>query len=480
MTPVPEGFVVRPDDDTRVYDGVLVGGSPRRALRLNVAAMHAWSELVSGPARSPGARSLARQLLDFGLVHPVVRPAPVGPGAVTIVVPVRDRPDELACCLAALRRHSGDIPIIVVDDASGDADQTARIAAGAGAALVRLDANRGPAGARNTGLREVGTPVVAFVDSDCVVGPGWLDALLPHFADPQVAAVAPRITGGRAHSAGVVERFALEASPLDLGPRPANVTAQGGVSYVPSAVLLLRAGEASFDESLRFGEDVDLVWRLRDAGRSVRYEPAVQVAHREPAHVGAWARRRYEYGTSAAALDERHPGRLSPAVFRPLALSAAILALTARPGQAALAASVGYALYRRQLRAQHLPTDRALRDSGRGVVQSVCGVTRWLQQFAPAAIPFLIAHAAHRPRGSRYAALATWALPAYLDLRERSGDERQSRVSAPVYLVMQALDRAAYGAGVIAGAARRGRPAVVLPRVVLSTRIRRWLLEARR
>jgi len=479
MTSVPEGFVVRRDDDTRVYDGVLVGGSPRRALRLNAAAMRAWAELVSGPARSTGARKLARRLLDAGLVHPDTTPATPEAGVVTIVVPVRDRPDELDHCLAALRRHTDEAGIIVVDDASHDAGRTALISARHGARVIRLDVNRGPAGARNAGLRAATTPLVAFVDSDCTVGAGWLAALLPHFDDPQVAAVAPRITGDHAESGGLVERFTREASPLDLGPRPANVTAQGGVSYVPSAALLLRTGLTTFDETLRYGEDVDLVWRLRDAGWSVRYEPTVRVAHREPARIGAWARRRYDYGTSAAALDRRHPGRLAPAIFRPLALTAAILALAARPAPAALAASLSYALYRRQLVEQQLPTDHALRDSARGVAQSVRGVTCWLQQFAPAAIPFLVAYAARRP-GGRYAALAAWALPPCLDLWERDREASAPRVGAPVYLAMRALDRAAYGAGVILGAARLRRPAVVLPQVVLSTRVRRWLAKARR
>lgn len=475
MRPVPEGFVVRRDDETRDYDGVLIGGSPRRALRLNPAAMRAWSELMSGPAASAGARSLARQLLEVGVVHPVAQPGPVSREVVTIVVPVRDRSAELDTCLAALRLHSSNVAIIVVDDASHGPAQIARIAARYDADVIRLDHNRGPAGARNAGLQAVATPIAAFVDSDCLVGAGWLCALVPHFDDPLVAAVAPRIIGYSARPVGLVGSFTREATPLDLGTEPANVTAQGRVSYVPSAVLLLRASDFTFDESMRYGEDVDLVWRLRAAGWSVRYEPAVQVSHREPVAVSAWLRRRYGYGTSAAVLDVRHPGRLSPAIFRPLPLAAAALALTARPIPAGTAALLSFALYRRQLVERDLPTGDALRDSGRGVVQSVSGVTRWLQQFAPAAIPFLMASAWRRPFG-RYAAVVAWALPAYLDLRQR----RAGTVSAPTYLAMQALDRAAYGAGVISGALKYRRPSVVLPRIVLPGRVQGWIAKVRR
>lgn len=475
MRPIPERFVVRRDNDTRVYDGVLIGGSPRRALRLNPAAMRAWSELVSGPALSAGARSLGRQLLDAGIVHPVMRPAPPSPAVVTIVVPVRNRAGELDACLTALRQHSGEVAIVVVDDASDAPEQIARIAGRYGAELIRLTHNRGPAGARNAGLQAVHTPIAAFVDSDCLVSAGWLGALVPHFDDPLVAAVAPRIVGDATGPAGMVGSFTRGATPLDLGPEPANVTAQGRVSYVPSAALLLRAGDVTFDESMRFGEDVDLIWRLRAAGWSVRYEPTVRVLHREPTTVFSWLRRRYDYGTSAAVLDVRHPGRLSPAIFRPLPLASAALALAGRPIPAGTAALLSFALYRRQLVDRDLPTDDAMRDSGRGVVQSVCGVARWLQQFAPAAIPLLMGFAWRRP-GGRYTAAAAWALPAYLDLRARG----TGTVSAPTYLAMQAIDRAAYGAGVIAGALRHRRPSVVLPKVVLPARVQGWLAEVRR
>ncbi len=62
-----------------------------------------------------------------------------------------------------------------------------------GGRFLALAANAGPAAARNAGLGQVTTPLVAFVDSDCVPDPHWLEPLLGHFDDPMVAAVAPRI-----------------------------------------------------------------------------------------------------------------------------------------------------------------------------------------------------------------------------------------------------------------------------------------------
>ena len=63
-----------------------------------------------------------------------------------------------------------------------------------------------------------------------------------------------------------------------------------------------------FDPSLRVGEDVDLVWRLVEAGWRARYEPQSVVGHRPRATLAALLRQRFGYGRSAGALDRRHPG----------------------------------------------------------------------------------------------------------------------------------------------------------------------------
>ena len=79
-------------------------------------------------------------------------------------------------------------------------------APGAEVRVLRHDHPRGPAAARNAGLAAATTPLVAFLDSDVLPDPGWLEPLLAHLADPAVGLVAPRIValappGGWAHAA---------------------------------------------------------------------------------------------------------------------------------------------------------------------------------------------------------------------------------------------------------------------------------------
>ena len=358
---LPQGLRIELDQDTkRLSDGSLFGGSPARVMRLTPAGTAALADLQAGPVRSAAAGQLARRLTDAGLAHPVFAdpvfadpmfadavladagPADAGASAcsrehcddqddtatVTVIIPVRDRPAMLERCLTAAGNR---YPVIVIDDGSADPDAIAAIAARHGAELRRRAANGGPAAARNTGLTGIGTDLIAFLDSDCVPPSGWVGRLALHFADPLVGAVAPRIVpisslasreaAGRAAAA----RYVAACGSLDLGPRPARVLPNSRVAYVPTAALVVRrsaldslaAGRPPFDPVLRYGEDVDLIWRLHEAGWRIRYEPSVQVAHDEPVSWAGLLERRFRYGTSAAPLARRHPANMAPLVLHP-------------------------------------------------------------------------------------------------------------------------------------------------------------------
>ena len=68
--------------------------------------------------------------------------------------------------------------------------------------MLRREVGGSPAAARNIGLAAIHTELIAFLDSDCVPPPGWIEALGAHLADPQVSAVAPRIVTVAAHYVG--------------------------------------------------------------------------------------------------------------------------------------------------------------------------------------------------------------------------------------------------------------------------------------
>ncbi|MHC1558846.1 glycosyltransferase [Actinomycetospora sp. C-140] len=332
----------------------LVGGSPPRVLHLAPAAYGR----LAGPDGIPSdarlvvsdatSAALARLLTDAGVAHPEpTHPDAPSPADVSVVVPVRDRPAELARLLDALRATAPGLgEVVVVDDGSTDPAATQRAASGA--RVVRHATSRGPAAARNTGAAAASGALVAFLDSDVVPEPGWLAPLLGHLADPAVALAAPRIVAWGAAGEvvslastltsivrkspssivrGVLARYEERRSSLDLGARPAPVTARSRVAYVPSAALLVRreALGDGFAEDMPVAEDVDLVWRLAGAGWRLRYEPASRVAHEHRDAMGPWLARKAFYGTGAAPLALRHPRRVPPVALAPWTAAAVTL-----------------------------------------------------------------------------------------------------------------------------------------------------------
>lgn len=339
--PAPLGLGCVLGADTRVCDGgrtLLAGGS---VLRLSEVAAGLVAAEPVGADAGPQAARLVRLLLDRGVADPCwpdPPPADADVRDVTVVVPVHDRPGEVARLLAALPVG---LEVVVVDDASTDTDALVAVCDRPGVRLLRHDVNTGPAGARNTGLAAVTTPYVCFCDSDVVPVPGWLGVLRRHLDDPLVALVGPRVLGNEAGPGdGWLDRYEQARSALDLGPTPAAVRVHGRVAYLPSACVLARVGAlgAGFDAAMRCGEDVDLVWRLLDAGWLVRFEPTAHVRHDHRTGLRDWWARKAFYGTSAAPLAARHERAVAPMVLSPWSLVLTLAALAQRRWSAPVAA----------------------------------------------------------------------------------------------------------------------------------------------
>lgn len=467
---IPSAAVVFPldaglrlDPDTRVLDGgrLLLGGARSRAMTLTPAGVTALRDALGDRPASDAQRRLARRLVDAGLAHPVPRIAPTPAGHVTVVVPVRDRVGELIRCLDAL----AGLPVVVVDDGSDAA--AARGIAGAcaarGADVVRHPRNLGPSAARNTGLDRVATPWVAFVDSDVEVGTGWLDRLTAHLADPAVGLVAPRVVPTFPNRGGtLLARYGERRAPLDMGPLPASVEPYGRVGYLPSATMLVRREALTdlahaFDEDLWCGEDVDLVWRLLDAGWTVRYEPCAQVLHHEPTTWRGLLRRRRFYGTSVAGLAVRHPQRVGHLRASPVAAGVLGTLLSGHPVPAAAVAGVTAARLARRLRRLGAPGAAAAGMTAQSVVSAATGLSRATTMFG---WPVLVALGF----GSRRRAAAVVSAvvgPPLLEWWQR----RPPGVGPVAWTAASLADDLAYGAGVIGACIRQRTAAPIRPRL---------------
>lgn len=396
---------------------------------------------VSLPA---GHERLTDRLVDAGALHPLPAEGPYTAADVTLVCPAHVR-------LPHASAWSTGCTSVLVDDAS-----PSPLAAPTSVALVRRATNGGPAASRNTGLDHVTTPLVAFVDTDVEVpaGSDWMAPLIGHFADPRVALVAPRVRSTVA--AGALAAYERHRSPLDMGPLAARVAPGTRVSYVPAAMVLCRTDAlhavGGFDASMRVGEDVDLVWRLVEAGWRCRYEPAVEVCHEPRRDLRAWLAQRVGYGTSAAPLAVRHPGALAPLRISGWSMAVWLLLASGRRAAALAVAGGTTAALRRTL--HDLPAGESVRLAGLGHLRAGLQVADAVRRVW---WPFALAAALVSRRARRWAAVALLA-PLATEWRAAA------RGPDPVrYTLLRVADDAAYGVGVWRGVWRLRTAAPLVP-----------------
>ncbi|HBJ73340.1 MAG TPA: mycofactocin system glycosyltransferase [Actinobacteria bacterium] len=388
---------------------------------------------------------------------------------ITLVVPAHDRLPALDRCLKSLCG----LHVLVVDDASQAKVAVANTAGFNRAKLVRRPVNGGPAAARNDGIRCSSSEFVAFVDSDCTVPQGWLDSLLPHFDDPRVGAVAPRVRP-RLDRPTVLARYEYERSALDMGESAQLVMPGSFLGYLPSATLVIRRTAlpaSGFNESMKVGEDVDLIWRIVDAGWQVRYEPRVQVEHQMRDRLPQWVKRRYEYGTSAAKLEQLHPGRLTPARVSFFSLVAAGGLITKSPSTSASALAFAGWERGRSLRHQSAPVALAPALLGRSLQSDFAAVGHLLRrEWWPIGWITLAACVTTRGPVSRAARAASVAMIAPIASewwRTKPG------VNLVQYTALRLLEDAAYGTGVIAGSMRNRVISTLVPQIHLPQELSR-------
>lgn len=171
----------------------------------------------------------------------------------TVVVPVKDRREQMLRCLEALLAL--DYPsydVLVADNCSSDGTPDACRERAAGARVdVEVVRIEGPVGAvRNRAAELARGEIVAFTDSDCLPQPGWLRAGVAPFVDDE--------------QVGVVCGRTMPEDPIDGARWPATIQVEELSWRFEAANLLFR--REPFTESAGFDEIVGHFWEDTAAG----------------------------------------------------------------------------------------------------------------------------------------------------------------------------------------------------------------------
>jgi GT2 family glycosyltransferase len=231
---------------------------------------------------------------------------------------------DLKACLASLAASPPSVSheIVVVDNASSDGSVDA--ASATGARVIALDRNVGFAAANNAGIRSTDSQLILLLNSDTIVPPGAIDALVGRLrAVPDAAIAGPRLIDG----SGVAElSFGAMISPLNEYRQKhrsrewidRETAREQFVDWVSGACLLVYRADAEraglLDERFfLYTEDVDFCWSVRKPGRKVLFTPAATIRHlRGRSRASQPDASRTAYRRSHVAFYEKHHALWAP------------------------------------------------------------------------------------------------------------------------------------------------------------------------
>jgi glycosyltransferase involved in cell wall biosynthesis len=222
----------------------------------------------------------------------------------SVVVAVYNAEATLRACVDSLLRldYPADrLEILCVDNASTDA--TGRIlAAYADPVRVLRESVRGPAAARNRGLRHARGEVVALTDADCTVAPDWLRHLVAPLADASIGIVGGCIRSRR--PCNVIEAFGERIHDHAWALAESRPAYAITMNWASRARVLADIG--GFDEALLRSSDVDGSYRIQAQGYRLVYEPRAVVYHRNERTPWGLMHEGYVHGFHAPAVSRKH------------------------------------------------------------------------------------------------------------------------------------------------------------------------------
>jgi GT2 family glycosyltransferase len=247
---------------------------------------------------------------SFRTVQEMFRAAPSFPLArqpkVSVVVASYNGDRTLSTCLDSLEKlNYPDYEIILVDD--GSTDTTPQIASHhPRVRFVRHDRNRGLSVARNTGIAVAVGEIIAFNDADCRADEDWLYYLVGDLLDSDFAAMGGPNLLPPEDSAGAAAVMVSPGGPAHvmLDDRQAEHIPGCNMAFYKWALAEVGGFDPIFTKA---GDDVDICWRLQQAGCKIGFSPAAFVWHYRRSNVGAYLMQQRGYGEAEALLVRKHP-----------------------------------------------------------------------------------------------------------------------------------------------------------------------------
>lgn len=243
---------------------------------------------------------------------------------ISVIIPAYNAEKTISNCLHALEEQSvkEKFEVIIVDD--GSTDRTAETAKGFKGVRVILQANKGPAGARNHGAREACGEILVFTDADCEPAPNWLMEMARPLEDSLVGGVQG------AYATRQKEAVARLVQ-LEIEERYERMKKSKELDWIGTYAAAFRRKDfmelKGFDEAYKTssGEDPDFSYRLHGAGKRLAFNPNAVVYHTHPCTWSRYFWTKFYRAAWRTKLYKDHPGKAVHDSYTPQLLKAQII-----------------------------------------------------------------------------------------------------------------------------------------------------------
>lgn len=240
---------------------------------------------------------------------------------ISIIIPVYNRPEEVAALLYSLTKQTDSaFEVVVVEDGSDiDCKEIATIYRQQLDLVYYCKGNSGPGISRNFGARKAKGNYFIFFDSDCEIPPGYIDTVRKKLTENYTDAFGgPDRADASFTSAQKAINYAMTSFLTTGGIRGQQKSME---KFHPRS-FNMGISKAAFDKTggfspMRFGEDIDLSIRIFEAGLSVQLIEAAYVYHKRRTDFRKFFKQVYNSGIARINLYKLHPDSLKIVHFLP-------------------------------------------------------------------------------------------------------------------------------------------------------------------
>lgn len=242
----------------------------------------------------------------------------------SLIVPVFNRPQEVEELLDSLTKQTlQDFEVVLVEDGSTQpCDAQVKQYEAALAIQYLVKTNSGPGQSRNVGAKAATGSYLIFLDSDCVIPPGYVEA------------VYNRLTTNYVDAFGGPDRADERFTPMQKAINYAMTSffTTGGIrgggekldKFFPRS-FNMGYSKTVFEQTggfaaMRFGEDIDMSLRILKNGFKTALVTEAYVYHKRRSNLKQFYKQVFNSGIARIVLHKKHPGSLKavhtfPALF---------------------------------------------------------------------------------------------------------------------------------------------------------------------